>query len=200
MSEGSQANIGAVVLAAGGSTRMGQPKQLLKYHGVSLLRRAVDTVLATTFRPVVVVLGASADACRTELTGLDVIVVENSNWHAGMGGSIRLGIEALQKTNSEGALVFLHDQPLITANDLAGLGDIWQCGDPGKIAVSRYCDTLGTPIIIGRCWWDELKMLPPSAGAKRLINHHPDCCVVMDLPVAARDIDTPGDYDDLCKE
>ena len=84
-----------IILAAGGSTRMGTPKQLLQFEGRTLLRRAAQTALATDCRPVVVVLGASAETMRQELHGLDVVIVENANWQTGMAGSLRTGIKAL---------------------------------------------------------------------------------------------------------
>src|SRR5437588_10860570 len=88
-------SIGIVILAAGASTRMGTPKQLLRYAGQTLLRRAAETALASQGRPVVVVLGAGSERCRPELEGLPVRIVENPGWEQGMSASLRIGIEAL---------------------------------------------------------------------------------------------------------
>ncbi len=87
--------IGLIILAAGGSTRLGAPKQLLEYGGKTLIRRAAETALATPFRPVIVVLGAEAARVKDELAGLDVLIIENPAWPSGMGSSIRAGMALL---------------------------------------------------------------------------------------------------------
>ena len=92
-----KSNVGIVMLAAGGSTRMGTPKQLLPFRGRTLLRHAALTALESVCRPVVIVLGAHADALRPELDGLDVHVVENKDWPEGMSSSLRVGMQALME-------------------------------------------------------------------------------------------------------
>ncbi len=84
-----------MILAAGASTRLGQPKQLLPFRGRSLLRHAAETALASVCRPVVVVLGAFAERLRHELNGLPVQVAMNLQWKEGMSSSIRAGLKAL---------------------------------------------------------------------------------------------------------
>src|SRR4051812_32915405 len=79
-----ESNVGVIILAAGASTRMGRPKQLLLHRGQTLLRRAVETVLASDCRPVVVVIGAHADLVKRELEHLPVLVAENREWEKGM--------------------------------------------------------------------------------------------------------------------
>ena len=95
-------SVGIVILAAGASTRMGTPKQLLCYAGKSLLRRAAETALASQGQPVVVVLGAAGEHCRPELEGLPVRIVENPDWEQGMSASLRL----------------VHEDRLLTDGDL----------------------------------------------------------------------------------
>ena len=128
-------NVGIVMLAAGGSTRMGTPKQLLSFRGRSLLRHAALTALESVCRPVVIVLGAHADALRPELDGLDVLVVENKDWPEGMSGSLRVGMQAFMETTDRetehkaqgtSLIVMLCDQPYVTSGLLNRLAQKWQ--------------------------------------------------------------------------
>src|SRR5580704_14397123 len=108
-------NIALVLLAAGGSTRMGSPKQLLPYQGRPLIRHAAETALASGCHPVMVVLGSHAAEIRAALEGLDVVVVENTEWEKGIGTSIRAGISGAEIMACDGAVLALADQPLITS-------------------------------------------------------------------------------------
>ncbi len=184
-----------VVLAAGGSTRMGSAKQLLPLAGVSLIRRAASAALATGCRPAVVVLGRDATVMRAELAGLDVIAVDNHDWHLGMGGSIRAAMAAVP-ADAAGVVVTLCDQPHVDAAALATL--IAAFHRTGRTVAARYAGTLGVPVVFGRDTFPDLLALDPAAGAKRLMAG-PDV-VAIDLPAAAVDVDTPEDYRRLCGE
>ncbi len=186
--------IGVVLLAAGGSARLGSPKQLLVYRGKTLLRRAAETALATGCRPVVAVLGRDADALRAELTGLDVRPVDNPDWSRGMGTSVRLGVAALGG-HAAAALLILCDQPLVSAEKLAGLIAAF-CGGAG-IAAAAYGGTVGVPVIFARAYFGELLALPDDAGAKPMLRRHRDAVVAVPLPEAAADIDTREQYERL---
>ena len=110
------ATTAAVILAAGPSSRMGSPKQLLALEGQSLLRRAAATALSSSCRPVIVVLGAHADRLQRELMGLDATVVENVAWQDGIGSSVRCGIEAVRHARDvDSAVLMVCDQPLVTS-------------------------------------------------------------------------------------
>jgi|SRR5262245_55970121 len=108
--------VAAVVLAAGGSTRMGSPKQLLLLDGESLVRRAAKTALASRCSAVFVVVGAHAAAVARELDGLALTVVENLHWRDAMGSSLSIGIKAIAaaQPNFAAALITLADQPGVT--------------------------------------------------------------------------------------
>ena len=182
--------IGIVVLAAGGSTRMGSPKQLLPLAGQSLLRRAATVAVATGCRPAVVVLGRDAAAMRAELAGLAVTPVDNPDWHLGMGSSIRAGVSAVMSAELAGVVVTLCDQPHVDAAALATLIDAFH--RTGRTVAARYADTVGVPAVFGRPMFPALLSLDPIAGAKRLLMG--DDVVAVDLPAAAVDVDTPADY------
>ena len=115
--------VAIILLAAGGSQRMGRPKQLLPFEGTTLLRRAAQTALATPCRPIVAVLGAHAVESARELAGLEIHTSENSNWPAGMGSTIKVGLHRATAIDPaiDAVLLMLCDQPLIGPADLARL-------------------------------------------------------------------------------
>jgi CTP:molybdopterin cytidylyltransferase MocA len=187
--------VGIVLLAAGGSTRMGRPKQLLPFGRTTLLRHAVETALATGFSPLVVVLGAEPDACRIELEGLPVNVTQNDGWAGGMGGSLRAGVAELERVAPDirAVLVMLHDQPHVSVASLQRLGEMWSPPD-WTIAAAFYGGTAGAPAVFGREHFVELKALTAGGGAKSILARHDARVAKLDLPEALDDIDSPEDY------
>ncbi|HWW82952.1 MAG TPA: nucleotidyltransferase family protein, partial [Vicinamibacterales bacterium] len=108
--------IGIVILAAGGSRRMGQPKQLLPFRERTLLRHAVETAVESMCRPILVVIGAHAELVSLELQSLPVLIAYNPEWASGIGSSLRLAIQTLGAIDAiEGVVITLSDQPLVTA-------------------------------------------------------------------------------------
>ena len=94
--------VGIVLLAAGESSRLGQPKQLVHFAGSTLIHRAACAAISSECSPVIVVLGANRDLIKQELAGLSVRVVENQNWAEGMGNSLKVGLAAvLEETKGE---------------------------------------------------------------------------------------------------
>lgn len=187
-----------ILLAAGGSTRLGSPKQLLVYEGKTLLRRAAEVALATGCRPVIVVLGAGLVRHREELAGLDVLTVENASWESGMGGSLRAGMAALEPWPAlAGVLLTLCDQPFV---DAAALRNILAAAGSGYIVAATYAGTVGVPAWFSQNHFEDLRTLPPDAGAKALLRRHASSVVTVDLPQAAVDIDTREQYARLTTE
>lgn len=198
--------IGIVVLAAGESARMGQPKQLLVYNGKTLLRHAVETAL--TFQssqssqptqiaqalPVVVVLGAHSKLIGPELEGLPVCIVENLDWRGGMGYSLRAGLRALLAAEPQvaAALFLLCDQPHITPPLLQLLEYTWRQGAVG--AASQYETRRGVPAIFDAQLFPELLALQGAEGARQLLAKYADVVVAIPFPQGAIDVDNPADY------
>jgi molybdenum cofactor cytidylyltransferase len=197
--------IGAVVLAAGGSSRLGggAPKQLLAYGGRPLVRRAAEAALAAATAPVVVVLGARADAVREALAGLPVRVVVNAAWAEGMSTSVAAGVRALLDATADGAglgsaldgaLLTLADQPLV---DAAALGALVRAFAERRtpIVAAEYGAVVGAPALFARARLDALLALPPGdRGAGALLRgaaaHE---LTRVPLAAAALDVDTPAD-------
>jgi CTP:molybdopterin cytidylyltransferase MocA len=180
----------AIVLAAGGSRRLGRPKQLLEIDGVPLLRRAVETALATGPVHAVVVLGAESQRMRAALADLRVEAVECPDWAEGMGASLRAGITRMP-VGADGALVVLCDQPALDSAHLASLVASWR-ESPACAVASRYAGVRGVPALLPRAWFGELAAARGDAGARELLRGRANVREVVNEALA-RDIDLPGD-------
>jgi molybdenum cofactor cytidylyltransferase len=191
--------IGMILLAAGGSSRLGQPKQLLEWDGKPLIRHAAEQVLAAGWHEVVVVLGHEAERCAAVLTGLPVRCVVNSDWSAGMAASIRAGLAAaLDAAPHLDAVIFaLADQPRLPAAHLRALGERWLQGGFDRVATERN-GQLVAPALFGAEWFDRLAQLEGDKGAKSLLRELPDAVATVALDGDGSDIDTAEDYRRLC--
>jgi molybdenum cofactor cytidylyltransferase len=186
--------IAAIVLAAGPSTRLGRPKQLLKIAGQTLVRRAALAAIEAACTPVYVVIGAGAPAVAAELANLPVITLINECWPEGMGTSVAAGAAALQKAGgADGVAFLLCDQPRLDADLLKRLIAAWQSsGRP--MAACAYANTIGPACCFAASMFDDLSRLIGDQGAKRLLLAAPphQLCLI-DWPAGAQDIDTPLD-------
>ncbi|NPC71730.1 nucleotidyltransferase family protein [Corallococcus exiguus] len=182
--------VAIVLLAAGGSSRLGQPKQLMRHEGVSLVRRAAERALAAS--PVVaVVLGARRDDVAAELDGLAVRCVDNPDWALGQGSSLHAGLRALPP-DVDGALLMLCDQLRVDAPHLRSLIATFE-RTRAPIVASTYAGTRGVPALFSRALFPELEALPPTGGARGLIARDPSRVVEVPLPGGEEDVDTAED-------
>ena len=189
---------GIIVLAAGMSSRLGCPKQLIAYNGKSLLRHVVDTALQTILRPVIVVLGAYNKAVEKEMEGLKVELIQNEGWEEGMASSLRCGLDAVQRMNPEtdGIIFMVCDQPHVNKSLLDSLLSVQhKTGLPG--VASSYDNNLGTPALFHKFFFAELMELKGDTGARKLIKHHVDLVTTVAFPKGIIDIDTKTDYEGL---
>jgi molybdenum cofactor cytidylyltransferase len=185
------------VLAAGASTRMGTPKQLLIYQGKTLIRRAVETALASVCDPVVVVLGANAVAVGNELE-LPVVVARNPEWETGMSSSVRVGLETLLATDRgmDGVVMMLCDQPFVTPELIDRLVERRR-QTRKSIVATDYHRTYGVPALFASELFPELADLTGDHGARRIIQKHGYDAASVLFTDAAIDVDTPRDYNAL---
>jgi molybdenum cofactor cytidylyltransferase len=193
-------NIGIIILAAGSSSRMGQPKQLLKYKDTSLLRHAVETAQASRCKgPVLIVTGALHDELFKECIDLNVSVAHNTNWQQGMATSIHTGLRALTRDNAEttGALIMLCDQPLITTEHLNNLLDMFLHHQQKVIVATAFANVVGSPCIFSREVFEELYKLKGDKGARQIFEDPPQRLVTVPFKPAAVDVDTMEDYENL---
>ena len=188
-------HFGVIVLAAGASTRMGAPKQLLPLAGQSLLVRTVEAALASPAWPVIVVLGAHAEKIRPALARHPVLVADNPAWAEGMASSLRAGIETLRQFSRslDGVVIALCDQPAFSADVVTRL--VAAQRDTGRsAAAARYAGRLGAPAFFLREHFPALAALTGEEGARTLLSALGDRVAPVDLPELAVDLDTPGDY------
>ncbi|HEY6445411.1 MAG TPA: nucleotidyltransferase family protein [Acidobacteriaceae bacterium] len=183
--------IAAVVLAAGASRRLGEPKQLIQIEGESLLRRSVRLAVEAGSAPVLVVLGFAADRMRGELAGLAAEAIENGGWQEGMGSSLRCGVAAAAaRPEVDGVLAMVCDQPRLTAEHLRGLMDLHR-KTGGALTASFYGGRAGVPAVFGRLLFGELLDLQADRGARGVIEAHADQTRTIAWPEGEMDMDRP---------
>jgi molybdenum cofactor cytidylyltransferase len=192
------AKIGAIILAAGESSRLGKPKQLIELQGRTLLRRVVDAVTETTCSPIVIVTGIHSAALRNELRTTEAAVLENQNWRRGMGTSIRAGVQHLIENQIviDGVLLLVCDQPFVNADTIRSLTRLRE-ETKKSIVASDYAGTLGVPALFDRSLFRELLSLSDQAGAKSIILKNRARVAEFSFPEGAIDIDTGEDWEKL---
>lgn len=190
-----------VVLAAGMSSRLGRPKQVLVYQGKSLLNHAVDAALETGIRPVMVVVGANKDEVVKEIEKKETELVKNEDWQEGIASSLRCGLEAAQKKKAgiDGIIFMVCDQPFVTKSLLESLLKAQhETGLP--IVASSYDGELGTPALFHKDFFAKLMELTGDTGARKLIRQHEGQVAKVAFPKGRIDIDTKRDYEELLNE
>jgi CTP:molybdopterin cytidylyltransferase MocA len=191
----------ALVLAAGRSSRLGTPKQLVLWKGRPLLECVVAEVAAWPVHEVCVVLGAHSDEVVDAVDFGEATVLENPDWEEGIAASLRVGLDYVGRdARADTAIVALGDQPRIPSEVPAELlAALERSGRPA--AVPKYRFQVGNPVALRRTLWPRLMALEGDAGASRLLRAHPDWVeeVWFDhLP--PRDVDTPSDVADLTRD
>ena len=187
--------IGAVVLAAGESRRMGEPKQLLPVGGQPMVRRVTEAVCAAGLAQVVVVIGAHAEAVSQAVAGLPVELVLNERWQEGMTSSLHAGLCAL-RPEIKAALVVLADQPWLTAELIRALVDCYRTtGAP--VVAPFYQGQRGRPVLFDRALFPELLAARDDKSRREIIAQHRDQMARVEVkdPAIFRDIDTRQDYE-----
>lgn len=189
--------IAAVILAAGASTRLGSPKQLLSYKGTTLIEHSIDVALKSGCFPVIVVLGAYKEKIQPLIEKYSVEVVENELWSQGMGSSIKAGIKALSDSKDiKACLIMLCDQPLVSVISNKRIIGAYLSGK-SSIITSLYENSLGVPALFDKSYFNELVSLKDNEGAKKLFAKYKTALEQIDFPEGAIDIDTVEDYKKL---
>ncbi|MGB8481150.1 MAG: nucleotidyltransferase family protein [Acidobacteriaceae bacterium] len=193
--------IPAILLAAGTSRRLGQPKQLLRltaFGGATLLDHAVALARASGAAPIFVVLGAHAAEIILACELLDCILVRNEAWAEGMASSLRVGIAAVLEhaPAASGAMVMVCDQPGLSTEHLVRLRDA-HTKDGNHIAASRYAGRAGVPVIFPRALFPALLELQGDQGARALLQQSGAAVHAVDFPGGELDLDSPEDLERL---
>ena len=187
--------IGTIILGAGASSRMGEPKQLLQWQRESLVQRAVRQAENLQMGPVILVLGANAALIEAELQEGRYQLAHNEAWETGMGSSIVSGMQALSASTQslDAVLITLVDQPLVNTSDLEKIIEIFKKNNTPLVAAS-YGNTLGVPALFSADLFPELLTLSGQKGAKAIISKYSQSLAKLDLPAAKLDLDTPEEW------
>ena len=199
LKQGTQYNI--IILAAGASTRMGQPKQLLKYNDANLVQHAIEEALASGAQKVFVILGSGADKISEAINKRQANILYNKNWGEGMASSIREGLQQslLVTANTDAIILMVCDQPYVNAVLLKNI--VNQHIESGKpIVASQYKDTLGTPVLFHKSFFPELLKLKGDTGAKMIIMDNKEQVQAIKFPLGDIDIDNMADYEMLLQK
>jgi molybdenum cofactor cytidylyltransferase len=189
--------VAAVVLAAGSSSRMGCNKLLLMVEGETLVRRAARAAVSAGLHPVFVILGHQAEQVGTELAGLPVRPLINLQHRQGVRTSLQEGVRAAAAAGVEALVVVLADMPFVAASMLETVvARHRETGAP--LVLSRYGDVDAPPILYQRSLFDELLAIPEGQDARPVVRRHRDeAAVVPWPPQALKDVDVPGDYEQV---
>jgi molybdenum cofactor cytidylyltransferase len=190
--------IGAVILAAGGSSRLGEPKQLIPFRGKTLVRRIVDAAREAGCSPIIVVIGSDDEKLHRELDRAGVVTVQNKQWQRGIGSSIRCGIQGLINSSPdiEASVLLVCDQPAVDVRVIECLIALRET--TGKsIVASSYADTLGVPALFTRSVFEELLSLGDKTGAKSIVLRRTERVASLPFPEGQIDIDTREDWEKL---
>jgi molybdenum cofactor cytidylyltransferase len=185
--------VSGLVLAAGGSRRLGQPKQLLPYGAGTLLDNVLDTARRSGFDQLIVALsgGSGQVRAKVDLSGADV--VDNPDYEEGCSSSIAAALSAID-AHCEVLVLMLGDQPGVTPETVRAL--IAGRGESTKMAVCRYDDGRGHPLAFGRALFDDLRELHGDKAVWKLIDRLGDEVVEVRIPGSVpRDVDTREDYE-----
>lgn len=191
---------GIVILAAGASTRLGKPKQLLQYHGKTLLNHAVNEAIKAKADAVVVILGKNADLFTGEIDKEEVRVVINKDWEEGMASSVRLGLDTLLKSKPymDAVIFMVCDQPHISSSVLNNLITAQQ-RTTKQIVTCNYGESIGPPALFHKKYFRELAKLKGDVGAKNIIQQNMNDVATILFREGKIDIDTEEDYEALKK-
>jgi molybdenum cofactor cytidylyltransferase len=188
-------NVYAIILAAGASSRMGSPKQLLEWQNRPLLEHAIVNVCSLLNKRTSVVLGAHSGAIQAAIDLGSVTTIVNPDWQEGMASSIRVGVQALP-ASAAAVLILLCDQPLINTTHLQSLLEAWQHA-PTRIVASQYHHSVGVPALFPVEFFPHLLTLKGDKGAKSILMQFENSLLKIPLPEAELDIDCADDFDYL---
>jgi molybdenum cofactor cytidylyltransferase len=191
--------IAGVILAAGSSSRFGEPKQLLDLGGRPVLAHTLAAVRQTSLDPLAIVLGHAAAEIAQHVNVRDVQTIHNPDYQSGQSSSVRAALAAL--ADDVDAVVFiLGDQPLVEPAVIDRLVSAYRT-EHALIVQPKYREGRGNPVLIARSFFTELAGVTGDTGARPLIQHHRDAVRLVDATEFSRpdDIDTREDYENILR-
>ncbi|MEL6223856.1 MAG: nucleotidyltransferase family protein [Cyanobacteria bacterium J06627_8] len=195
----SKHSIAIIILAAGASRRMGQPKQLLSYRGQTLLSHVIQCALASSCSSVIIVLGAHSSKIAPTIEQFSIEIIINSDWHQGVSSSIRCGLNYLREKSIGGVIFLTCDQPFISTEIIERLIRLYDQSNQPIIA-SQYGKIVGIPCLFTCSVYPELMQVQGDSGAKSIIKKNRSRIATVEFPRGAIDLDTPADYQQFIRE
>jgi len=190
--------IEVLILAAGASRRLGQPKQLVKFKDESLIRRMTKEAIAAKIGEVTVVTGAQSEGVSSEIKDLHAKVFFNKEWEEGIGSSIRNGLNHILslKPETNAIIITMVDQPFVDADHLQKLSNAYDPSRPMIIA-SAYAGTFGVPVLVDNFYFEMLKGLKGDEGGKKIFVNYLKNIVEIPFIQGAIDIDEEEDLETI---
>jgi molybdenum cofactor cytidylyltransferase len=191
---GGRGRASGIILAAGSSSRLGRPKQLLDLAGKPVLQHVIETLSRSPVDEIVVVIGHQAVDVATAVGGTGVRVAVNPDYRTGQSTSLRTGLEATGD-ESRAAVIVLGDQPGLRAEAVSAVVRAWRKG--GALAVqAAYTGVPGHPVLFDRSIWPELAQAEGDEGARSILENHPEWRTLVEVGGSPPpDIDTEEDYE-----
>jgi molybdenum cofactor cytidylyltransferase len=184
-----------VILAAGGASRMGKPKQLLSWRGMPLVRHAASAAMNAGLTPVCVVVGAYEDQVRAALDDLPLRIARNTAWETGQSSSMKAGLAALPEQT--GSVIFLlADQPKVTVALLRTLVER-HARTLAPVLAPRIDGRRSNPVLFDRLTFADLMRVQGDVGGRAIFSAYPVTWLDWDDPGAGMDIDTEADFQKL---
>ncbi|MBL6446951.1 nucleotidyltransferase family protein [Fulvivirga sp. 29W222] len=186
--------IGVIILAAGSSSRLGRPKQLLRLNGESLLQKSIKAALDVS-ETTLTVLGAHYQEIGEEIKYLKTESLFNLDWNKGMGNSIKFGLHEIHKLHPDlnAVIIMVCDQPFVTGGLLNKMIEAYHKGHP--LVASAYGNTVGVPALFDRQYFKQILKIDDKKGAKAILGHGD--AFLVPFPLGGQDIDTPKDWENF---
>ncbi|MGB1284339.1 MAG: nucleotidyltransferase family protein [Polaribacter sp.] len=192
--------IAILILAAGNSSRMGSPKQLLKINGKTFIEIAIENAIETNVKAVFCVLGANAEKITSKISHQNVEFIFNKKYQKGLSSSIVSGVEYIEKQplNFDAILIVLVDQPEVNSQYLTEIITTYQKNNT-KIVASSYSKKSGVPAIFPKKYFKSLQLLKGDKGAKDFLQKHESEIIQLKREQSFLDIDLPEEYQSYLK-
>ena len=189
-------NTAIIILAAGASSRMGAPKQLLLVDGKTLIKRICDTAMDTPCHPIVAVLGANRNLIRQETERMPITVIDNPQWENGISSSIKMGLAGAYMTEKaiEAAIFLTVDMPYVSAELINKMIEKAKSDEKTEIVACKYDSQMGIPVLFKRTLFTDLLELTGDEGAKKVVMKNKDKTAFIDFPEGKLDLDTIDEY------
>ncbi|MER0438706.1 nucleotidyltransferase family protein [Emticicia sp. W12TSBA100-4] len=189
-------NTAIIILAAGASSRMGAPKQLLLVDSKTLIKRICETAMDTPCHPIVTVLGANRNLIRKETDRMPITVIDNPQWENGMSSSIKMGLAGAYMTEKaiEAAIFLTVDMPYVNAELINKMIEKAESDEKIEIVACKYDSQMGIPVLFKRTLFTDLLELTGDEGAKKVVMKNKDKTAFIDFPEGKLDLDTIDEY------